>query len=211
MAEIDWQKVEEGDKTEIEIAVKQYIKYCYQIAHRWNRTCDEFEQDEAIGIAEEGLMKCLRSGYYNPEQGDFIPYLHSYIENEFKTILRDRQTVKRGGNHLPPLSMEMELFDDTGRNVELKDTIESNSFDPLESCLEVEREEEIKLIIQTGLNEGLIDSQALECYLCWLEGEPQIVLADRMETSQPQISRMISKVKNQLQDTKEFLRNRKED
>lgn len=195
--EINWKKVEEGNDEEIEKVIKQYIKYAYDLAHRWTRTSD-FDYEEAIGVAKEELVVCIKSGKYDPDKGDFIPYLHSCIDNRFRMMLRKKKAQKRGENK-DPISLEKEIYDTGGdKAITLKDRIGTNKFNPEKLWLEKEKTREMREIIDFSLDNEIISELEFECYMCWLEGKSQIKIAERLGFSQPHISRLITRAREGL-------------
>lgn len=193
--EIDWQSAQSGNKAEVAKVVEKYRKLAYSIAWKWVKSSN-IDEGEAVGRAEEALLKCATRDYYDPETGDFTSYLAVAVENELRMWARKKHKIEdmasldstyasRGGSPTRSNSQEslidMLVDDDPTPDERLHDKAE---IDAVVRAF-------YKVYPKLSGKESL-------CLFCYMKGRTQKETADIVGLSQSYVSRTLTEAKEKL-------------
>lgn len=189
--DIDWELVNQGDEQEIKKVVEKYKKLAYKIAHRWAKTSD-IESEDAVGKANEVLMRCISKGGFDDSLGDFTSYLSMAVENEFRIWYRKRTT--KDSINTEAASLDKDMVDDMG----LKDFIKDRSYQPerIAESFDVASRVLLMLVKELQMMSGLEKAS----YIMFIKGYTQKEIANTLGFSQSYISRIINNCNERIKD-----------
>jgi len=193
--EIDWHSAQAGNKEEIAKVVEKYRKLAYSIAWKWVKS-SRIDEGEAIGRAEEALLKCATRDYFDPETGDFTSYLAVAVENELRMWARKKHKVEEmisldstttcGSSSVHSSSTRRSLMDDL---VDDKPTPEQKLDDKAE----------MDAVVRAFYNVyPVLSGKESLCLFCYMKGRTQKETADIVGLSQSYVSRTLTEAKDKL-------------